>query len=68
MLGRKPSGGVVVDCANGVGGPKLRELIRYLPSVSEGGLDIKVFNDDVFSPERLNSQARPSHDSAHDIC
>ncbi|MCJ1396905.1 Phosphoacetylglucosamine Mutase [Xylographa trunciseda] len=56
MQGRKPSGGVTVDCANGVGGPKLRELVKYLPSVSEGGLEIRIVNDDVVSPERLNSQ------------
>ncbi len=56
MQGKKFSGGVTVDCANGVGGPKLRELIKYLSSPSEGGLDIKVVNDDVLKPERLNHQ------------
>jgi phosphoacetylglucosamine mutase len=56
MKGKKISGGVIVDCANGVGGPKLRELIKYLPSAAEGGLDIKVVNDDVVQPERLNYQ------------
>ncbi|MCJ1438450.1 Phosphoacetylglucosamine Mutase [Xylographa pallens] len=56
MQGRKPSGGVTVDCANGVGGPKLRELVRFLPLISEGGLEIRIVNDDVVSPERLNSQ------------
>ena len=45
---------VTVDCANGVGGPKLRELIKYLPSKSDGGVEIKVVNDDVVEPERLN--------------
>ena len=54
--GRKIQGPVTVDCANGVGGPKLRELIKYLPSSSEGGIDIKVVNDDVVKPERLNHQ------------
>ena len=53
---KKHSGGVTVDCANGVGGPKLQELLSYLPSPSEGGLDIKVVNDDVVRPERLNYQ------------
>lgn len=53
---RKPRGGVAVDCANGIGGPKLRELMKYLPTASDGGLDIKVVNDDVLSPERLNYQ------------
>lgn len=56
MQGRSFSGSVTVDCANGVGGPKLKELIRYLPQTSEGGLEIKVVNDDVFEPERLNYQ------------
>lgn len=56
MKGRKFSGSVTVDCANGVGGPKLRELINYLPQKSEGGLDIRVVNDDIFKPERLNYQ------------
>lgn len=59
MKGRKPNGSVTVDCANGVGGPKLRELLKYLPAVSEGGLDIKVVNDDVLDPERLNYQVHP---------
>ncbi|KAL8821074.1 MAG: hypothetical protein Q9223_000836 [Gallowayella weberi] len=56
MQGRQFSGSVTVDCANGVGGPKLRELIKHLPSASEGGLEIKVVNDDVLKPERLNHQ------------
>lgn len=60
MNGKKPVGCVMVDCANGVGGPKLRELVKYLPSVSEGGLEIKVVNDDVSKPELLNHQARIS--------
>lgn len=54
MQGKKFNGSVTVDCANGVGGPKLTELIKYLPSASEGGLEIKVVNDDVVKPERLN--------------
>ena len=53
---RKFNGSVTVDCANGVGGPKLRELIKYLPSASDGGLEIKVVNDNVVEPERLNHQ------------
>ncbi|KAI9808945.1 MAG: Phosphoacetylglucosamine Mutase [Pycnora praestabilis] len=56
MKGRKPNGGVTVDCANGVGGPKLHELVEYLPKASEGGLEIKIVNDDVLKPERLNHQ------------
>lgn len=52
----KISGSVTVDCANGVGGPKLREMIKYLPSGADGGIDIKVVNDDVVNPEALNVQ------------
>lgn len=54
--GRKTNGGVTVDCANGVGGPKLRELVKYLPTAAEGGLEIKIVNDDIVKPERLNYQ------------
>ena len=58
IQGRKFVGSVTVDCANGVGGPKLRELIKHLLSPSEGGLEINVVNDDVVKPERLNHQVR----------
>jgi len=58
----KPNGALTVDCANGVGGPKLREFLKYLPSASEGGLHVKVINDDVHKPDSLNSNV--SH-SAH---
>ena len=54
MHGRTIQGLLTVDCANGVGGPKLRELIKYLPTAKEGGIDIKVVNDDVVKPEALN--------------
>ncbi len=56
LKGKKCNGSVTVDCANGVGGPKLRELLKYLPSVEECGLEIKIVNDDVVRPERLNHQ------------
>lgn len=54
MKGVKVQGSLTVDCANGVGGPKLRELIKYLPPASEGGVDIKVVNDNVINPDSLN--------------
>ena len=54
MHGRSIQGHVVVDCANGVGGPKLKELLKYLPTRKEGGIDVKVVNDDVLIPEVLN--------------
>ncbi|KAH1277302.1 hypothetical protein KXW98_003873 [Aspergillus fumigatus] len=52
MRGVKVKGSLTVDCANGVGGPKLRELIKYLPE--DTGLDIKIVNDDVINPDSLN--------------
>jgi phosphoacetylglucosamine mutase len=58
MYGRTIQGSITVDCANGVGGPKLKELIKYLPSGKEGGIDIKVVNDDVVRPEALNFEVR----------
>lgn len=54
LKGKKPNGSLTVDCANGVGGPKLTELIKYLPSKDEGGLEIIVINDNVIKPESLN--------------
>lgn len=59
MYGRKITGALTVDCANGVGGPKLRELLKYLPNASDGGLDIRVVNDDVITPEALNFEVSP---------
>jgi phosphoacetylglucosamine mutase len=56
MKGRKSTGPVIVDCANGVGGIKLVELIKHLPSPEEGGVEIKVVNSDAWKPDRLNSQ------------
>jgi phosphoacetylglucosamine mutase len=54
LRGKKPSGSLTVDGANGVGGPKLRDLIKYLPTAEEGGLEISVINDNVIKPESLN--------------
>ncbi|KAL5001466.1 hypothetical protein BDV10DRAFT_6839 [Aspergillus recurvatus] len=54
MRGVKVNGSLTVDCANGVGGPKLRELIKYLHNPGEGGVDIKIVNDDVINPDSLN--------------
>ena len=50
----RPSGGITVDCANGVGAPKLKDLMKYLPSAADGGLDITLVNDDIHKPESLN--------------
>ena len=56
MKGRKAQGHVTVDCANGVGGPKLKELIKHLLTVDDGGVEVGVVNDDVSNPDQLNHQ------------
>ena len=56
MKNAKSKDAVTVDCANGVGGSKLRELVKYLPTQAEGGIDIKVVNEDVHKPDNLNYQ------------
>jgi hypothetical protein len=58
MKGKKTVGPVTVDCANGVGGPKLAELVKYLRKGAEGGVDIKIINDDVVKAEVLNHEVR----------
>jgi phosphoacetylglucosamine mutase len=57
MKGRKLAGTLSVDCANGVGGPKLNEFLKHIPR-EKVGLDIKVVNDDVLRPEVLNLDVR----------
>lgn len=58
MYGRTIKGSISVDCANGVGGPKLNDLLKYLPTSKEGGIDIKVVNDDTLKTEALNFDVR----------
>jgi phosphoacetylglucosamine mutase len=53
LRGKKVTGSVTVDCANGVGAPKLHELLKIM-NPSKTGLDCKVVNDDVLRPEVLN--------------
>jgi phosphoacetylglucosamine mutase len=59
IKGAKFQGSLTVDCANGIGGPKLRELIKYLPNVEAGGVTIKVVNDNVINPDSLNLEVSP---------
>lgn len=55
MRSKKSQTHVTVDCANGVGGPKLRELVKHLPAPGQkGGIDIKIVNDNTARPEILN--------------
>lgn len=53
LRGRQVQGQLTVDCANGVGGPKLWELLKFIPK-DRTGFDVKVVNDDVLRPEVLN--------------
>lgn len=67
LRGRKVQGQLTVDCANGVGGPKLAEFLKYVPK-DKTGLDVKIVNDDVLRPEVLNldvSSFLPSLLSGH---
>lgn len=58
MKHKKSTGVVYVDCANGVGGPKLRKIAELIPSALEGGIDIKTVNDDTTNPGALNREVR----------
>lgn len=53
MKNKKIEGSLVVDCANGVGGPKLTEFLKHIPK-DQVAFDVKVVNDDVLRPEVLN--------------
>ncbi|GAO51668.1 Phosphoacetylglucosamine mutase [Saitoella complicata NRRL Y-17804] len=53
MDGKTRPSAVFVDCANGVGAPKLRNLRRI---VGEDILDVRIINDDIETPSKLNSQ------------
>ncbi|KAK0657385.1 N-acetylglucosamine-phosphate mutase-like protein [Cercophora newfieldiana] len=53
LQGKKIQGTLQVDCANGVGGPKLAEFLKHVPK-DKVGLDVKIVNDDVLRPEVLN--------------
>jgi phosphoacetylglucosamine mutase len=51
--GKAPLSTLTVDCANGVGAPKLRKLLERINS---DALDIKITKDDNSTPGALNSQ------------
>ena len=53
----KPKGSITVDCANGVGGPKLKELAKHLQG---SGLEMAIVNDDIHKPDSLNHEASGS--------
>ncbi|KAG9233105.1 N-acetylglucosamine-phosphate mutase-like protein [Amylocarpus encephaloides] len=59
MKGRKTKGPITVDCANGVGGPKVAEFLKVLKEVgqqakAEVDLKVRIVNDDVLKAEALN--------------
>ncbi|KAI7464751.1 N-acetylglucosamine-phosphate mutase [Hortaea werneckii] len=49
-----PKGPVTVDCANGVGAPKLKELMQHMP---QDKLQINIVNDRIDKAELLNERA-----------
>jgi phosphoacetylglucosamine mutase len=53
MHGKKKSSRLTVDCANGVGGPKLAEFLKFL---GDEHIDIRIVNSDVHNPAKLNFQ------------
>jgi phosphoacetylglucosamine mutase len=56
MQGKKKPSRLTVDCANGVGGPKLAELLKYL---GNDYLEIRIVNNDSHNPKKLNYQVCP---------
>jgi phosphoacetylglucosamine mutase len=55
LQGKPRPGPITVDCANGVGAPKLRALAEYIGK-DTGILDVKIVNDLVDQPSKLNYQ------------
>jgi phosphoacetylglucosamine mutase len=64
MQGKKKPSRLTVDCANGVGGPKLAELLKYL---GDDHLEIRIVNNDTQNPKKLNYQVCPSKLSRVDV-
>jgi phosphoacetylglucosamine mutase len=53
MQGKKKQSRLTVDCANGVGAPKLAEFLKY---VGDDHLEIRIVNADIHNPKKLNLQ------------
>ncbi|KAK3382851.1 hypothetical protein B0T24DRAFT_515631 [Lasiosphaeria ovina] len=53
MNGRKINGTLTVDCANGIGAPKLIKFLKFLPQ-DKVNFVVKVVNDNVVKPDVLN--------------
>jgi phosphoacetylglucosamine mutase len=56
MQGKKKPSVLTVDCANGVGAPKLAELLKVL---GDDNLEIRLVNVDIQNPKKLNFQVSP---------
>lgn len=55
MYGAKSNGAVTVDCANGIGAPALKKMIKHLPAEGEdGSIKIRIVNDETDNAEVLN--------------
>jgi len=53
LQGKPRPGPITVDCANGVGAPKLKALAEY---IGKEIFDVKIVNDLVDQPSKLNYQ------------
>jgi phosphoacetylglucosamine mutase len=62
MQGKKAASQITVDCANGVGAPKLAELVKILGNEH---LRIKIVNHHIGEPEKLNKEVLPPSHSAY---
>jgi phosphoacetylglucosamine mutase len=56
MQGKKKPSVLTVDCANGVGAPKLAELLKVL---GDDNLEVRLVNVDFQNPKKLNFQVSP---------
>ena len=52
--GKQPASTMTVDCANGVGAPKLRKLVEKIEALG-GKLDVKLVKDDTGTQGALNN-------------
>lgn len=53
MQGKKKPSRLTVDCANGVGAPKLAEFFEFL---GDDCLEVKLVNTNIQDPKKLNFQ------------
>src|SRR5205807_3821382 len=64
LRGKPRPGPITVDCANGVGAPKLKALAECIGK-DTGIFDVKIVNDLVDQPSKLNYQVSlPNHSLA----